>query len=73
MAAEPNDHTAALIKEALRVRGIDVDKTRFSVSNGRVSLCLPGDDGFDIFYGETAQELLDQVIQRCARYLAVGR
>jgi hypothetical protein len=68
-----DNHTAALIKDALRVRRIDVDKTRFSASDGLVCLSLPGDDGYDIFYGETTQELLDQVIQRCDRYLAVGR
>lgn len=76
MASETDNSHAALsssIKDALRVRGIDVDKTVFSVSNGRVCLCLPGDDGYDIFYGEIAQELLAQVIQRCDRYLAVGR
>lgn len=72
MASETDNSHAALsssIKDALRVRGIDVDKTRFSISDDRVCLSLPEDDGFDIFYGNTTQELLAQVISRCDRYL----
>jgi len=68
MATETNEALASSIKEVLRVRGIDVEKTRFSVTNGRVFLSLPGDDGFDIFHGYTTHGLLLQVIERCNQY-----
>ncbi len=56
----------------LRDHGIDETKARIRVNppnNERkhaiLFLSLPGDDGFDVFYGDTPQELFAQAVKRC--------
>ncbi len=66
------------LEEWFNAHGIDFGKTRVYVvppdndmrMHCTAFLSLPGDDAFDIFFGDTPDELFDQITKRCESRVA---
>lgn len=68
------------LEEWFNAHGIDFGKTRFHAippeegatikKHCTAFLSLPGDDAFDIFFGDTPDELFDQIIKQCESRVA---
>lgn len=68
------------LEEWFNAHGIDFGKTRFHAippeegatikKHCTAFLSLPGDDAFDIFFGDTPDELFDQITKRCESRVA---
>lgn len=68
------------LEEWFNAHGIDFGKTRFHAlppeegatvkKHCTAFLSLPGDDAFDIFFGDTPDELFDQITKHCASRVA---